>query len=134
MFALFAAGSMILISLALFAIFKIASQRFVKLKDGFVFTTDECIKTKGNRVEFWSLRELEGFSFREDIKIIEVWIGERVEKIKAENTADAQHLEEIFVPWRNEAGESFLSQYVKPETVYRGSAKTAATLGGVLVL
>lgn len=134
MFALFAAGSLILVSLALFAIYKIISQKFVKLKDGFIFTPDECIKTKGNRVEFWSLKELEGFSFREDIKMIEVWIGERVEKIKAENVADAQRLEEIFVPWRNEAGDSFLRGLATNETAYRGSTKTAATVGGVIAL
>ncbi len=134
MFGLFAAGSIVLISLALFAVYRIISQRFVKLKDGYVFTTDECIKTKGNRVEFWSLKQLEGFSFREDIKMIEVWIGERVEKIKAENTADAERLEKIFVLWNNEAGESFLSKYASDETVYRGSTKTAATIGGVLLL
>lgn len=134
MFGLFAAGSLVLISLALFAIYKMISQKFVKLKDGYVFTTDECIKTKGNRVEFWSLKQLEGFSFREDIKTIEVWIGERVEKIKAENIQDAERLQEIFVPWRNEAGESFLSRYATNETEYRGSTKTAATIGGVLAL
>jgi hypothetical protein len=134
MFALFAAGSLILISLALFAIYKIIAQKFVKLKDGYIFTTDECIKTKGNRVEFWSLKQLEGFSFREDIKTIEVWIGERVEKIKADNTADAARLEEIFVPWRNNAGESFLSDHIKSENVYRGSAKTAAAVGGAALL
>src|SRR5215203_3780052 len=95
MFWLFAAGSLIFISLALFAIFKIGSAKFVKLKDGFVFTPDECIKTKGSRVEFWSLKELEGFQFREDIKTIEVWIGERVEKIKAEDAGDGQQLEQV---------------------------------------
>jgi hypothetical protein len=134
MFWLFAGGSLIFISLALFAIFKIVSQKFVKLKDGFVFTTDECIKTKGNRVEFWNLKQLEGFQFREDIKTIEVWIGERVEKIKAENIADAERLERIFVEWRNNSQESFLSGFAKPETAYRGSAKTAAILGGLLAL
>ena len=132
-FWLFAGGSLIFISLALFAIFKIVSSKIAKLKDGFVFTPDECIKTKGNRVEFWSLKELEGFQFREDIKIIEVWIGERVEKIKAENVDDAEKLERIFVPWRNEAqAESFLSKYAGAETAYNGSLKTAATLGGLI--
>ena len=134
MYWLFAAGSLIFISLALYAIFRAVSQRFVKLKDGFVFTPDECIKTNGNRVEFWSLKELEGFQFREDIKTIEVWIGERVEKIKAENVDDAQRLEQIFVPWRNAANESFLSRYAKPETAYNGSMKMAATFGGLIAL
>lgn len=134
MFALFAAGSLILVSLGLFAIFKIVSQKFAKLKDGYVFTTNELIKTRGNRVEFWSLKQLEGFSFREDIKTIEVWIGERVEKIKAENAADAERLEQIFVTWRNNAGESFLSRLARSETAYDGSMKTAAMVGGVIVL
>jgi hypothetical protein len=134
MFGLFAAGSLILVSLALYAIFKIVSARFARLKDGYVFTKDECIKTKGNRVEFWSLKQLEGFQFREDIKTIEVWIGERVEKIKAENTDDAEKLERIFVEWHNRAGESFLSQYAKPETAYNGSMKYAAMAGGLIVL
>jgi hypothetical protein len=134
MFWLFAAGSLILIPLALFAIYKVISAKFVKLKDGFVFTPDECLKTKGNRVEFWSLEELEGFQFREDIKTIEVWIGERVEKIKAENLADAQHLEQIFVDWRKRAKESFLASFAKPETAYNGSIKTALTAGGVIAL
>jgi len=126
MFWLFAAGSLVLISLALFAVFKIVSRKFTRLKDGFVFTPDELIKTNGNRVEFWSLKELEGFSFREDIKTIEVWIGERVQKIKAENIDDARRLEQLFIPWRNDARESFLSGYAKPETAYSGSMKTAS--------
>ena len=135
MYWLFAAGSLIFISLALFAVYRVISAKFTKLKDGFVFTPDECIKTNGNRVEFWSLKELEGFQFREDIKTIEVWIGERVEKIKAENIDDAQKLEQIFVPWRNAAKEeSFLSNFAKPETAYNRSMKTAATIGGLFVL
>lgn len=134
MFALFAAGSMILISLALFAVYKIVAARLAKLKDGYIFTRDECIGTNGNRVEFWSLRELEGFQFREDIKTIEIWIGEKVRKIKAENSDDAQQLERLFVEWRNHAGESFLAPLAKPETVYNGSVKIAATVGGLLVL
>jgi hypothetical protein len=134
MFWLFAGVSAILIPLALFAIYRIISQKFVKLKDGYVFTTDECIGTSGNRVEFWSLKELEGFSFREDIKIIEVWIGERVRKIKAENIDDAEALEKTFVAWRNNARESFLSGFAKTETSYNPSLKTAAVLGGLIVL
>src|SRR5215213_9890376 len=134
MFWLFAAGSLIFISLALYAIFKVVSQRLAKLKDGFIFTPDECIKTNGSRVEFWSLKELEGFQFREDIKTIEVWIGDRVQKIKAENTDDARRLEEIFVAWRNEAKESFLANYAAPEPAYNASAKTAAVAGGLIVL
>ena len=133
-FWLFLAGSLIFVSLALFAVYKVITSKIAKLKDGFVFTPDECIKTKGGRVEFWSLKELEGFSFREDITTIEVWIGERVEKIKAENTGDAEKLEQIFVPWRNEARGSFLSDFAKPETAYKGSVKTAAMLGGLIAL
>lgn len=134
MYALFAAGSLILVSGALFAIYKIAASRFAKLKDGYVFTRDELIKTKGKRVEFWSLKELEGFDYREDIKTIEVWIGERVEKIKAENADDAQALGEAFVQWRNDARESFLQAYAKPETAYNNSLKMAAISGGLLIL
>ena len=131
---LFLAGSLVFIPLALFAGYKVVTSRFAKLKDGFVFTPDECIKTRSGRIEFWSLKELEGFSFREDIKTIEVWIGERVEKIKAENTDDAQRLEQIFVPWRNEAQDSFLRAWATAETAYNGSLKTAATLGGLVAL
>jgi hypothetical protein len=134
MFALFAAGSLLFVSLALFSIYKIANAKFAKLKDGYVFTTDECVKTKGNSVEFWSLRELEGFSFREDIKTIEVWIGERVEKIKAENTGDADALEQVFVEWHNHARESFLAAFAKPGTAYNGSKKYAALAGGLIAL
>jgi hypothetical protein len=132
MYALFAAGSLVLISAALYAIFRILSQKFARLKDGYIFTTDECIKTGGNRVEFWNLKELEGFQFREDIKTIEIWIGERVKKIKAENASDAERLERLFVDWRNQAGEGFLSRCVRPETAYQGSTKTAAALGALL--
>ena len=131
---LFLGGSLIFVSLALYAAFKVVSTKLARLKDGFVFTPDECIKTSGGRVEFWSLKELEGFSFREDIKMIEVWIGERVEKIKAESVADAERLERIFVPWRNEAQASFLSAYAGEQTAYNGSLKTVATLGGLIVL
>jgi len=134
MFALFAAGSLLLVTLALFAIYKIVSSKFAKLKDGYVFTTDECIKTKGNRVEFWGLNELEGFQFREDIKTIEVWIGERVEKIKAENVGDALSLERIFVEWRNNAGESFLARCANPAAAFKGATKMTAMAGGLILL
>lgn len=134
MFALFAAGSLVFISLALFALYKIAASKLAKLKDGFIFTTDECIYTNGNRVEFWNLKELEGFQFREDIKTIEIWIGERLQKIKAENADDAQRLEQLFIEWRNQAGNGFLSASAQPATAYSGSTKTAATVAGVIAL
>lgn len=134
MFWLFAGGSLVLISVALYAIFKIVSSKFAKLKDGFVFTHDECIKTRGSRVEFWDLKELEGFQFREDIKTIEIWIGERVEKIKTDNTDDAGLLERQFVEWRNNSGESFLHAFVKTETAYNDTVKYAAMFGGLIIL
>lgn len=134
MFWLLAGGSLILVSLALFSIYKIISSKLAKLKDGFLFTHDECIKTKGRRIEFWSLKELEGFQFREDIKTIEIWIGERVEKIKAENADDARRLEREFVEWRNNANDSFLRPFAKPELAPNNSSRYAAMFGGLLVL
>jgi len=135
MFWLLAAGSIIFISLALFAAYQIITAKTAKLKDGFVFTKDECIGTKGGRVEFWSLKELEGFQFREDIKTIEIWIGERLKKIKADNVDDARKLEEQFVDWRNEAAEeSFLKPFAKNELAPNNSARYAAVAGGIIVL
>jgi hypothetical protein len=129
MFWLFAAISLVVIPFALYSILKIVLSKVAKLKNGFVFTTDECIKTNGNRVEFWSLKELEGFQFREDIKTIEIWIGERVEKIKADNLDDAQKLETLFGGWQKNANESFLANFAKPENAYNNSMKYASTLG-----
>ncbi len=42
MFWLFAAGSLILISLALYAILNIVLSKVAKLKNGFIFTTQDC--------------------------------------------------------------------------------------------
>jgi hypothetical protein len=129
MFWLFAGGSMLIISLALYSILKIVLSKVAKLKNGFVFTTDECIKTNGNRIEFWGLKELEGIQFREDIKTIEIWIGERVEKIKFEHLSDAVKLESLFDEWRKQSKESFLTNYAKPEFAFNKSMKYAAVLG-----
>ncbi|HEY8562728.1 MAG TPA: hypothetical protein VIL74_20290 [Pyrinomonadaceae bacterium] len=134
-YGLFLAGSLVFIPLALFAVYQAVAAKFARLKNGYVFTRGECIKTDGNRVEFWSLKELEGFQFREDIKIIEIWIGDRLEKIKAESASDAAALERVFVEWRNAAPEkSFLSALAKPETAYSGSLKLAATAGAAVAL
>ncbi len=134
MFWLFAGGSLILISLALYSIYKIIRLKISKLKDGFIFTKDECLKLKGNQLEFWNLKELEGFQFREDIKIIEVWVGERVQKIKADKLDEAQRLESRFDEWRNQSGESFLKDFAKNEFAYNNSIKYAAVFGGLLAL
>ncbi len=129
MFWLFAAGSLIILTLALFSILNIIRSKVEKLKNGYMFTTDECIKTNGNRVEFWNLKQLEGFQFREDIKTIEIWIGKRVEKIKAESIAEAQRLEALFDEWRIQSKESFLTNYAKPEVAFNSSRKYAVMFG-----
>jgi hypothetical protein len=133
MFGLFAAGSLVLITLALLAILKIILSKTAKLKNGFVFTPDECLKTSGKRVEFWNLTELEGFQFREDIKTIEIWIGERVEKIKAENIADAERLDKTFGELSKNSEESFLAPFAKPEFAFNSSMKYAAMAGAFVL-
>jgi hypothetical protein len=127
MFWLFAGISIILVPLALFALWKIIAPIFSKLKKGYLFTKDECIKTNGNQVEFWNLRELEGFQPIEHLKLIEIWIGERVEKIKAPNYFDAEQLDNKFVEWRNEAKPSFLETYAKPEYAFQSSSTKVIT-------
>lgn len=133
MFWLFVGGSLIVIPLALYSILKIILSKFAKLKSGFVFTPDECLKISGNRVEFWNLKDLEGFQFREDIKTIEIWIGKRVEKIKFEHLSDAVKLESLFDEWRNQAKGSFLADFAKPEVAYQNSLKYAVIFGSLIV-
>lgn len=127
MFWIFAGVSVILVPLALFGLWKIVSPWFAKLKKGYLFTKDECIKTDGNQVEFWNLKQLEGFQPIEHLKMIEIWIGERVEKIKAPNFFDAERLDREFVSRRNESQPSFLEGYAKPEYAFQGSASKIVT-------
>lgn len=133
MFWIFAAVTLILVSIAVFCLVKIIAAKFSKLKTGCVFTADECIKTNGSRIEFWNLKELESFQFREDAKTIEFYVGERLEKIKAENADDANRLERYFNTIQSEAKEGMLANFAAPEFAYNGSKKYAAFAVGTLV-
>lgn len=137
MFWIFAAITLIIVPLAIWSASNVIAAFTGTTRDGYVFTHDECISYRGDRIGFRSLRELESFQPLEHIKTIEVWIGEEVEKIKAWNYDDATRLGDVFDEWRNASGETFLKPYATEEFAYSpasGHLKTVAVIVGSVVL
>lgn len=138
MFWIFAAITLIVVPLAVWAASNVVSAYTGKTRDGFVFTRNECISYRGDRIGFRALKELESFQFLEHIKTIEVWVGDEVEKIKAANADDAVKLGEVFDDWRNSStGASFLKPFASGDHAYSptaGPIRTAAVIAGGIVL
>lgn len=130
MFALLLGGTLVFTMLAVFSVSRIVRSKFAKISDGSVFTYNECIVTRGDSVEFWPLADLEGFQYREDIKTIEIWVGERLVKIRADD--EAQRLYDLFTDWRARSGPSFLTELANSDTAFRPSSRYLKT--GILGL
>lgn len=131
MFWLMAAATLVILPLGLSGVYRVVSAKVARLKDGAVFTADECIISRGGKIEFWSLRELEGFLFREDIRMIEVWIGEKMRKIAASDIDEGHRLNSRFVDLRNNAGDSFLRPLATGSALASPSDGLAFKIGGV---
>lgn len=137
MFWGFAAITVIVVPLAVWAASNVVAAYTGKTRDGFVFTRNECISYRGDRIGFRALKELESFQFLEHIKTIEVWVGEEVEKIKTSNSNDAIKLGEVFDEWRNSSGDSFLSPFATTSNAHApasGKIRLAAILAGSLIV
>lgn len=132
MFWIFAAITLILVTLAIFSAFRILRSLLQKTRDGYVFTRDECISFAGDRIGFRGLKELESFQFLENIRTIEVWIGEVVEKIKAHDSAEAMRLDESFIDMRAAAGDPFLKPIMDDSNAFNPGPAKAALVAVVL--
>jgi hypothetical protein len=132
MFWLFAVLTLIVVPLGVWSAWTIIAAFTGRTKHGYVFTPDECISYKGDRIGFRGLGELESFQYLEPIKTIEIWIGETVEKIKAEGPDDPLKLDEVFNDWQKEAGEPFLRPHVTAETAFNPMPARAVSVAFIL--
>lgn len=130
MFALLLGGTILFTVLAVFSVYRLVRAKTAKISDGSIFTHNECIVTSGDSLEFWPLSDLEGFQYREDIKTIEIWVGTRLVKLKADD--DAQRLYDIFTDWRSRSGPSFLTDFANSGTAFRPASRLVA-IGGLAV-
>lgn len=132
MIGVFTAVTLILVTLALWSLSTIVRAFSGKTRDGWVFTRDECVSYRGDRIGFRSLKELESFQFLEHINTIEIWIGDVVEKIKVRDASEAVKLDSVFLDWQNSSGEPFLTPCRKAEMLFNPLARRTVTVGLLL--
>ena len=123
MFWILAGVTAVLALAAGYSLEKIMASKLAKLKNGHVFTPDECLKISGGCIQSWNLTEIDALRYHEDLGEIEVWSGEHEERIKTGQKLDAIRLHEAFDKWKARAGEGVLSEYGKPEYAYSAAPK-----------
>ena len=133
MFWIFASVTVIVTLAAAYSITKIVASKFARLKSGFVFTPDECLKVSGGRIESWNLKEIDALRYHQDPKEIEIWSGDREERIKTTQAFDAMKLADVFDEWKASAKNGVLADHEKPEFAYSAGAKYALTAVGAVV-
>lgn len=133
MFWIFASVTVVLIVAAAYGLEKIIASKFARLKSGFVFTPDECLKISSGCIESWNLKEIDALRYHEGLSEIEVWAGNHEERIKTSQKFDAIKLADTFDEWKAGAKEGILANYEKAEFVYSGGTKYALTAAGAVV-
>ncbi len=104
MFWIFAGVTVVAVLAGAYAIQKIIASKFAKLKSGYIFTTDECLKVSGGAIESWNYKEIDALRFHEDLKEIELWSGSHEERIKTTQKLDAMRLCDTFDEWESNCG------------------------------
>jgi len=125
MFWIFAGVTLVAVLAGAYSIQKIIASKFAKLKSGYIFTPDECLKVSGGAIESWNYKEIDALRFHEDLKEIELWSGSHEERIKTTQKLDAMRLCDTFDQWKATAGEGVLAKYSTSEFAYSNSAKYA---------
>jgi hypothetical protein len=133
MFWILTSVTVVLALAAGYSLEKIIASKFAKLKKGYMFTPEECLKVSGGCVESWNLKEIDALRFHEDLGEIEVWAGEHEERIKTSQKLDAIKLNEAFDDWKAVAGEGVLANYRKPEYSYSAAPGFTAMAIGAAV-
>jgi hypothetical protein len=133
MFWICASVTVVVILAAAYAVKNIIESKFARLKSGFVFTPDECLKIGGGSIESWNLKEIDALRYHEDLKEIEVWRGNHEERIKTSQKFDAMKLADVFDEWKAGAKEGILAGYEKVAFAYSAGANYAKTAAGILV-
>lgn len=133
MFWIFASVTILLVLAAAFGLEKIIASKFARLKSGFIFTPDECLKVNGGCIESWNLKEIDALRYHEDLNEIELWSGNHEERVKTSQRFDAIKLANIFDEWKAGAKDGILANYEKEEFAYSGGAKYAATAAGAVI-
>lgn len=130
MFWIMASVTAVLALAAGYSLEKILASKFAKLKSGYMFTPDECLKVSGACVESWNLKEIDALRYHEDLGEIEVWTGDHEERIKTTQKLDAVRLQNAFDEWKANAGAGVLANYEKPEYAYSAVPKFAVNAAG----
>lgn len=133
MFWIFASVTVIMVLAAAYAVKKIIASKFARLKSGFIFTPDECLKIGGGSVESWNLKEIDALRYHEDLNEIEVWTGNHEERIKTSQKFDAIKLADLFDEWKAGAKEGILANHKKGEFAYSAGVKYAQTAVAAIV-
>lgn len=133
MFWIFAGVTVVAVLAGAYAIQKIIASKFAKLKSGYIFTTDECLKVSGGAIESWNYKEIDALRFHEDLKEIELWSGSHEERIKTTQKLDAMRLCDTFDEWKATAGEGVLAKYATSEFAYSNGAKYGLTAVGAVI-
>ncbi|MEZ5427945.1 MAG: hypothetical protein R2747_16865 [Pyrinomonadaceae bacterium] len=113
----------------IFSAAKIIGFLLGKKKDGFVFTKDEFIRVKGDRLQVWSLQQLESLRVDEDLNQLEVWSGDHEERFGYREYARAKRLENLFDGWKPEARPDFAAGLADSGFAYSPAGKTVFMAG-----
>jgi hypothetical protein len=133
MFWIFAGVTVVAVLAGAYALEKIISSRFGKLKSGYIFTPEECLKISSGWIGSWNYREIEALRFHEDLEEIELWSGSHEERIKTTQKLDAIRLCETFDEWKANAGEGVLAKYATGEYAYSSGMKYGLTAVGAVI-
>lgn len=137
MFWILASVTVLMALAAGYCLEKILTSKLAKLKSGYMFTPNECLKVSGACIESWNLKEIDALRYHEDLGEIEVWAGEHEERIKTTQKVDSRRLSEAFDEWKARAGEEVLADYRSPEYSYSSvpwfTAKAAGAAACVLL-
>lgn len=133
MFWIFAGATALAVLLAAYSLEKILTAKFAKLKTGFIFTPNECLKIDGGCIESWNLKEIDALRFHEDLNELELWSGSHEERIKTNQKLDAQRLTDLFDEWKGKAGKGILDDHEKAEYAYTGAPRLAMMGIGAVV-
>jgi hypothetical protein len=135
MFWIFAGVTVAAVILGAYGLEKILATKFAKLKTGHIFTPNECLKISGESIESWNLEEIDALRYHEDLNELELWTGDREERIKTGQKLDAYRLTEAFDEWKANAGKGILDEYQKPAFSYTGAPKFAMLgIGAVICI
>jgi hypothetical protein len=124
--------SIVLITVAFLALIKLLP-RFSRLKDGYVVTRDEFLKFTGGKIEVWNLKQLDALRFKEHDNEVEVWMGDREEKIRLTQHDEARRLDDVFDSWKQDADSGLSTQLADKAFQFGGTQRTAMIAAGAVV-